>query len=138
MTPVRSRRSPSPRSTGDNAGPIFAGLCQVSFEVRAVPGSLERQRQLRSTRFDDRPANKHMDAIGTQLGEKSVVVCDREHAEWLGAVRCIPVGSNRQLNPTGHFAHGVDVEARVEFVEKGDGGLENRQLERLKTLAFTA
>ena len=76
-----------------------------------------------------RPSTHHMHLVGRDVVEQPPVVRD-EHEAAVGAAQPVDAGS--------HLAQGVDVQARVDFIEHGQPGLEHRELQDLVALALAA
>jgi hypothetical protein len=79
----------------------------------------------------DHAVHQQVDAVGGQLVQHPLVVGDDQHAQ-LGS------GLPHRMDPPGHRAQGVDIEAGVGLVQHGQLGLEDGHLEDLVALPLAA
>ena len=73
-------------------------------------------------RLHDAPFVEHVDDVGANHLEQSVVVGDDDAAA---------LGGAQLVHTLGHDAHGVDVQTRVGLVEDGERGFQHGHLEDL-------
>src|SRR5262249_9950049 len=94
-----------------------------------VAALLELEGQLLATRPHDATVEEHMNVVGYDVVQQSLVVRDHDHR----AVR-----TAQHVDAVGHDLQGVDVESGVGLVENREPGIEYDHLEDLVPLLLAA
>src|SRR5262245_5924438 len=148
---VWNRASPSPRTRVSHSGSTARRLlprrsASATYESRtagistpcragrfplnpAVSLFLELERELLAARSNDPAFRQHVNNVRYDVVEETLVVRHDEHR---------PIGAAHGVHATGDHLQRVDVEARVGFVENGQGRLQHGHLEDLVPLLFAS